>query len=397
MKRFILLFVIIFFSSLLIGTQEYDISLAATENGHVPALDLLTKPSGETDAGGIIADKELGKKALTLIVKEMKNSDSDIRMLSCEILGKIGNKAAAKVLKNSLRDISKHVQISAAEALYKLGDKDALKVILAIINDVPGKKPIANTPLLQMKVISKNKIRERAIEAVVRVLDDDSKDLLYNLKTDVYGTIRDVASRQLAMLGEDEEIPHFIYALENEDEAIRYEAALSLSKICSSVSISPLKSALEKETSMRVKIAILDFFLCVGGRKIFMEDMIGLSSSPNATIRFKSTLALANIKDKKVLGKMKEIYSSGKDLGIKLAAMKGLIKHGQTSETGVLNAALASNDTEIKLLALDIINDFSIANAIPLLRIALEDKDAKVRLEAARQIVKKLSKKRKKK
>ncbi len=34
---------------------------------------------------------------------------------------------------------------------------------------------------------------------------------------------------------------HFIYALENDDEPIKYEAALSLSKICSSSSIEPLK------------------------------------------------------------------------------------------------------------------------------------------------------------
>ena len=56
-------------------------------------------------------NKTLGRKALTLIVREMKNSDSDIRMLSCEILGKIGNNAAIKVLKNSLKDISKHVRL----------------------------------------------------------------------------------------------------------------------------------------------------------------------------------------------------------------------------------------------------------------------------------------------
>ena len=139
-------------------------------------------------------NEELGKKALKTIVTEIRNSDSDIRMLSCDILGKIGNKAAVKLLKNRLNDVSKHVQISAAEALYTLGDKSALKTILNLINDVPGKKPIANTALLQMKVISRNKIREKAIEAVVRILEENSMDLLYSLKSDSYGIIRDAAA-----------------------------------------------------------------------------------------------------------------------------------------------------------------------------------------------------------
>jgi HEAT repeat protein len=383
MKHLILFFTLFFLFSLT-GPHSYDSSL------------LMAKSAPVKEDGGQ-KNKALGRKALTLIVREMKNSDSDIRMLSCEILGKIGNKAATKVLKNSLQDISKHVQIAAAEALYRLGDRKALKIILDIINDAPGKKPIANTALLQMKEISKNKIRERAIEAVVRVLDDESRNLLYNLKIDNYPAIRDVASRELAMLGDDGEMRHFIYALENEDEPIRYEAALSLSKICSSSSIESLKIALKKETSMRVKIAILDFFLCVRGRKSFMEDMLKLSSSRNATIKFKSTLALANIKNKKVLSRMEEVYSGDKDLGMKLAAMKGMIKHGKTMETGVLNSALASKDLEIKLLALDIIKSFDGNIAIPLLSLALESKEPKVRLEAAHQIVKRLAKKRNKK
>ena len=134
---------------------------------------------------------------------------------------------------------------------------------------------------------------------------------------------------------------------------------------------------------MRVKIAILDFCLCVRGRKSFMEDMLKLSSSRNATIRFKATLVLANIKNKKVLSRMEEVYSSDKDLGMKLAAMKGLIKQGKTMETGVLNSALASKNLEIKLLVLDIIKSFDSTIAIPLLRLALESNEPKVRLEAA--------------
>lgn len=379
---------------ILFFTLFFLFSLGGVQNNDLP---LLVAKSVKVKKDGGNENKKLGRKALTLIVREMKNPDSDIRMLSCEILGKIGNKAATKILINSLQDVSKHVQISAAEALHKFGEPAALKVILDIINDAPGKKPIANTPLLQMKEISKNKIRESAIEAIVRLLDEDSRNLLYNLKIDNYPAIRDVASRELAMLGDDREMRHFIYALESKDEPIRYEAALSLSKICSSDSIEPVKIALKRETSMRVKIAILDFFLCVRGRKSFMEDMLKLSSSRNATIRFKSTLALANIKNKKVLKRMQEVYSSSQDLGMRLAGMKGLIKHGKTLETGALNSALASGSPELKLLALDIIKSFDRDIAIPLLRIAMENNAPQVRLEAAHQVVKRLAKKRKKK
>ncbi len=338
------------------------------------------------------SNKELGKKALKTIVSEIRNPDSDIRMLSCDILGKIGNKAAVKLLKNRLNDVSKHVQISAAEALYTLGDKSALKTILHIINDVPGKKPIANTALLQMKIISRNKIREKAIEAVVRILEDNSRDLLYSLKNDSYGIIRDAAARELAMLGEISQMPNFFYALENEDEAIRYSAALSFSKICSEGSIAPLKAAFEKETSMRVKIAILDSFLCISDKRALKDTMLKLSSSSNPTIKFKAVLALSDIKSKKVFTKMNDIYSQSQDLGLRLAAMKGMSKYRKKPDTNILNPAFYSDSTEIKMLALDIIRDVDINDAMLLLANALEDKDYQVKLNAARQIVERLAK-----
>jgi len=340
-----------------------------------------------------VSIKELGRNALTVIVSEVSNRDSDVRALSCEILGEIGNRSAVKLLKERLSDPSKYVQISAAGALYKLGNKDGLSTLLGIIKNVPGRKPILNDPLLQMKVISHNKIREKAIEVFAQLVRKKSMKLLYALKRDEYGIVRDAASRQLAKLGDEEEIKKFIYALGDEDEGIRYEAARSLARICSDDSLHALKNQIKIETSIRVKIAILDSFLCVRKKKKIMMEMLKLSLSMNPTIKFKAVSVLSEIKQKGLPEKLEDIYRENKDLGVKLAAMKGMVLNGSRPDISLIKSGMRAKEEEIKELLLDLLELLSFQKAKPFLIDLLKDPNYKIRLYAAGQILKRLAKK----
>jgi len=235
-----------------------------------------------------LSRKELGRKALRTVVTHLKNEDSDIRAHAAEILGGAGNKAAVGMLKNMLGDRDKYVRIAAARALWELGSPAGMKIVLGIINEVPAQGPVVvtNSPLVELKIISQNKRREKAIEAYAWMKGEKGAELLYQLKNDNYGPIRDAAARELARLGHDEELARFTEALSSGQEAIRYEGASILSKICPPSAAAPLAKLLAEEKSVRVRMAALDALKCNPSRKSAAAILIKLADDDNLTVKY---------------------------------------------------------------------------------------------------------------
>jgi len=352
---------------------------------------LLFLLAGSVAHGQEISNKDLGRKALETTLSYMKSPDSDIRGLAADILGQTGNKSAAGVLRKMLADPDKHTRINAAEALWNLGDPSGLKVVYAVISDVPAQGPVGNSPLVELKIISQNKTREHAIEALARMQDEKAGDMLFNLKNDNYGSIRDAAARELARLGYSDELTQFLNALTNEDEAVRFEGASILGKICNSDAVEPLKGLLTTEKSMRVRIAALDALKCMSGRRNALPELLKLADDANPTIKYKAVCVLSAIPDKKAFEKIKEISGSTKDISLKIAAFKGLIAGGEKPDAEVLTRAFDSNNQDVKLEALKALLTVPDADAKHYLATALEDNSVSVRLGAALQILKRFS------
>ncbi|MCX5786379.1 MAG: HEAT repeat domain-containing protein [Elusimicrobia bacterium] len=354
----------------------------------------------------VYSDKELGTKALETVIADIKDKDSDIRAMAAGVLGNAGNKAAVGILTKLLNDPDKHVRITAAEALWKLDSPAGMKIVYAIINDVPAKEPVDHSPMIELKTIFQNKIREHAIEAVVRMKGEKAGDLLFSLKNDVFGAVRDVAARELSRLGYDEEMTQFIDALSSENEAIRYQSATVFSKICSAAALPKLKELLGKETSLMVKTAVLDAIACIPERKSATEALMALADDDNPTVKYKAIVALAGIKDKKVSAKLAEINSETGDIKLKLAILPALISpsagnamDGQAGgaagkpELETVSRALEARNPEVKISAVRALENFNPQEAKPLLGAALADENASVKLEAALQILRRFSKK----
>lgn len=352
-------------------------------------------------AGGLarsqeISNKELGRKALETALSHVKSPDADVRSMAADILGQTGNKAAAGVLKKMLADADKHTRINAAEALWNLGDQSGLKVVYSVIGDVPAQGPIGNSPLVELKIISQNKIREHAIEALARMKGDKAADMLFNLKNDNYGSIRDVAARELARLGYSDELAQFLDALTSEDEAMRFEGASILGKICNSGAVEALKGLMAAEQSMRVRIAALDALRCMSDKKRALPELLKLADDANPTIKFKAVSALSTVPDKKAFEKIKEIAGSTNDISLKIAAVRGLIAGGEKPSAEVLTRAFDSTSQDVKLEALKAVQSVPDADAKPYLLTALNDNSVNVRLGAALQVLKRFARNKKK-
>lgn len=339
--------------------------------------------------------KDLGRKALQTVVDHLKSDDSDVRALAAEILGEAGNKAAAGMLKAMLEDRDKYVRIAASRALWELGSPAGMKVVLGIINDVPAQGPIAvtNTPLVELKIISQNKIREKAIEAYAGIKGEKGADLLYKLKNDNYGPIRDAAARELARLGRDEELAQFVEALGAEEEAIRFEGASVLSKICHASAAEPLAKLLAAERSVRVKMAALDALKCTPAKDGAAAELLKLADDQNPTIKYKAVSALGGIKSARVKEKLSSLAAGTPDIRIRITAQKGLMLSGAAPDAQTARDAMSAASPEIRLEALDVAGAFGDDDALPLLAQALDDPDTKVKLAGALQTLKRASKK----
>lgn len=338
---------------------------------------------------------ELGRKALGLVAENLKSGDAEVRAQAAEILGAAGNPSASGILRKLLSDKDKYVRIAAARALWELGSPAGVKTLYAIINDIPaqGPIPVTNSPLVELKVISQNKVRARAMEALAAMKGKKAADELFKLKNDNYGTIRDAAAMELARLGYDEELAQFTDALASEDEALRYEGAATMGKVCSPAAAEPLKALLQAEKSVRVKMAALDALKCNPARKQALDELLKLADEENPTIKYKAASVLSAIKDSRAQAKLSAIAAGTSDIRLKITAQKGLALNGAPADTAVARSALDAVTPEVKLEALEVINSFQDDEAAPLLASALDDVSAQVRMAAALQIIKRFSKK----
>lgn len=342
-----------------------------------------------------ISHPELGRKALTLVVDHIKSGDAEVRAQAAEILGAAGNPSASGLLRKLLQDKDKYVRIAAARALWELGSPVGVKTLYAIINDVPaqGPIPVTNAPLVELKMISQNKVRERAMEAVAAMKGKKAAELLYALKNDNYGTIRDAAARELARIGYDEELAQFSDALTSEDEALRYEGALTMGKVCSGASAGPLTGLLRTEKSTRVRMAALDALKCNPDRKAALDELLKLADEENPTIKYKAAAALSAVRDSRAKAKLEALAAGTSDIRLKITAQKGLVANGAAPDLNAARSAMSAVSPEVKLEALDVIAAFTDDDAVPLLAAALDDVSVQVKLASALQIIRRFSRK----
>ena len=336
---------------------------------------------------------DLGRKALETVVTHIKSDDSDVRALAAEILGDAGNRSASGILRKLLEDKDKYVRIAAARSLWELGSPVGVKTIYAIINDVPAQGPVAvtNTPLVELKIISQNKIRAKAMETLVRMKGEKASEILFKMKNDNYGTIRDAAARELARIGYDEELTQFTDALASEDEALRYESALVMGKVCSPAAAQPLKTLLASEKSVRVKMAALDALNCNPSKKEALKELLKLADDENSTIKYKAVTALSGIKDPGAQSKLAALAAGTSDIRLRIVAQKGLALGGTPPDAATVRSALDAVSPDIKLAALDLLAAFPEDQAVPLLAAALDDVNVQVKLTAALQVLKRFS------
>lgn len=330
---------------------------------------------------------ETGKQALRLLIREISNPDPDVVVLAAEAFGEVGNPSAKKLLAEKLRERDGFVRIAAARALWKLGDDSGIKVLRGIISRVPpaGKK---KSPLLEMKALSLNKIRQLAVRAVADIEGAGSEEFLLKLKNDPYGGVRDEAAAALARLGREEESAQFTAALVSEDEGLRLAGATALSRICGAYTLDAVKAAMRREKSAAVKIALLETMSCIGDI-VAMPEILDATGDSGSLVRLKAVLALSGISSPAALSKVKGIYEASNDIYLRVAAMRYLASSGEKVDLSVLEQAMGMTDPNLKTQALSVLEKTPGDEAFRILDNCLLDQNPAVQIKAASQILRK--------
>lgn len=333
-------------------------------------------------------DVNLPRKALAVIVKNLKEGDPLVKAYAIEALAKTGNKRIIPVIKKYVKDQNGYVKVAAGWALWKLGDEKGLEVLYSVIDEAPSQSPV-NDPLVELKNIAENKVREKAIEKVTIILNKNSKELLIRLKNlDSYASIREVASMELAALGEKEELEAFYEGLLSPDEEIRLQTARSFSKICPKDSTKIL-DAIKKEKSSRVMMFLLESLRCDVKNNQSMQVLLSFCDDKNPTLRYKALAALSFYNDLQVIEKIKAIYADTPDANLKVEGMsfllsKGLIKADYEEILQIFS--YADNDTKKRLISLS--GYLEKEKALLFLSSAMEDKDPYLAIDACVKLIK---------
>lgn len=282
------------------------------------------------------------RTALETIVKYLKSDNSDIKSYAIEALSKTNETKLIPLLKKYLDDKNRYVVIAAAKALWNLGDNSGIKKLYEIAENIDDIDITKNDPLTQLKIISTNKIREKAISTIAEIEGIKSRNLLIKIKeNDLFGQMRDAATRELARIGYRNEIETFYNALKSEDEEIRNQAAENLSKICPEDG-SKIIDALKKEKSLRIKLILLDSLKCSRLSSKEEDDILKFITDENQTLKIKAITVLTNSSNDKIISKLQNIYEDTPDIMTKLIILKKLTREKKVTlscdDTDYLNS-----------------------------------------------------------
>jgi len=233
--------------------DQYEFEYSLWENNYKKVLRQVTE---------IIIDWEETRN-IDLLVKALKDNNSEIRALAAEALGRIGDVNNFGSLSAALRDSDMSVKIAAAGALGQIGDVRAVEPLVSVIlnyNDSRMEKVYIAAVNALMKIgdtnvvryfavaLSNNdiKVRRAAAKALGNLGGDDAVDVLIKALADSDGDVRYNAIRSLGNIGNTRAVIPLIAALKDDVIYARAAAAEALGNIGDTRAVDPLGAALKE-------------------------------------------------------------------------------------------------------------------------------------------------------
>lgn len=174
----------------------------------------------------------LASNAVPRLIDGCADADDDLRQMSIQALGKIGDTSVLDCLVSALSDDSTDVCEAALQALSQLGERHPDNVIQAL------------SPLLEHK---DEQLRMYAVTVLGRLDGEGTEEPLAFAIKDESAEVRSAAIRAVEGKGGGAYLPALMLALTDEDTEVRALAARSLGMSGEKDAIKPLELALQDE------------------------------------------------------------------------------------------------------------------------------------------------------
>lgn len=333
---------------------------------------------------------ELGKRALSLLSRSLTHEDPEVRAAAAAAWGAIGNPAAARVLKRALNDKNVYVRIEAATSLHSLGAEEGIAALERIVRHSTAALT-GLSPAEEMRWLARNKSRILAIDRLSEIGGERAVELFERTLRDPSGAVRDATSVALARMGFSEFGEPFAAALRDRDEAVRATAARALGEIGRPEWLSFLRDATaDPSVAVRAEaMRALARFSDPGSLKLLAQG----TKDEDARVRAKALAALAQGRDLESSSLLRGILGEATAPEIKLKAMAGLARRGEKADLSWAVSALRQKDSDLKLLAIDVLRAVEEPASDEILAKFLEEEpDPRLKVGAAAILVKRLRK-----
>ncbi len=356
------------------------------------ALVGFVRPLEAVEAASMAADKDLGKKALGVLMARLRDPSASVRAAAAQSWGVIGNPAALPVLRKALKDPNVYVRIASAFSLDTLGDKGGFKALAAIALEGAGSSRPGD-PVRELKLLAKNRARASAIEKLSLIGGVDAVKVMEKTLVDASDTVQDATKIALAHLGFfDEYGSPFVTALGDPDPGVRAAAAAALGRIQRAEALPALiKAAIDPVADVRMAVmAALGKFDDPGATAALRAG----AKDGDSRVRFKAFVALSSLKDDGSIALLKAALAQNPTPEILLPVLRGLAERGQAIDLSLVSANLAQPDPDLRAIAVRALEAAPGASANALLKRVMEkDSSKRLQIEAAKALVSRLEKK----
>jgi len=180
------------------------------------------------------------------MIAALKDGDPAVRIEAAETLGDIKDRRAVKPLMDILTDRNESVQTEAINALGKIGDKRAIQPLITVYKSGSADIRVAITSALRsfkdetvvefliLSLVDKEeKVRQAALDSLVRIGTLSVKPLIEILNMDIHWTVKEVIVSILGKIGDERAVKCLsnICMGKSENYQLRLSAAKALKSI----------------------------------------------------------------------------------------------------------------------------------------------------------------------
>jgi HEAT repeat protein len=294
------------------------------------------------------------------VVVCLNDTDSEVRVLACETLSRLGVTTVVPKLFNLLSDANLRVVHSAIAAIQALGTREARTLAIeASQSPIAGVRrsalnilsyfgdASATQPLLKGLKDPDNRVREAALQGLPYLEDLSAQEVLYDFARDTNIRMKSLAMRAIGQLPKSTEraFSVLLKGIKDQDAWVRYYACQSLGRL--------------GYDSAATEISLL------------LSDEAG-------QVRVSAVEALSNLNSKEAHIALRMAVQST-DADVKRAALVGLGISRRPEDLPIILAEINSSDAPTRLIALSALVGFPSPKVFGALSAAGSDPDEQVR------------------